>query len=73
MGSRSVQKKKIYFLEYIYNVFNRRESHPVVTTDGQQKARSLDRQVSEWAPGPDRRMWMDLCWTDGWSLVGVGG
>src|SRR5258708_23620881 len=72
-GSRSVwMKKKYIFLEYIYNALNRCESHPVVTTDRQQKAQSLDRQVSEWAPGPDRQMWMDLCQTDGWSPDRVG-
>jgi len=28
-----VSRKKNFFLEYIYNVLNRCESHPVVTTD----------------------------------------
>src|SRR5258707_11173267 len=32
-GSRSVWMKKKKILEYIYNVLNRHESHPVVTTD----------------------------------------
>src|SRR5258708_25614107 len=32
-GSRSVWMKKKIFFEYIYNVLNRHESHPVVTMD----------------------------------------
>src|SRR5258708_21450886 len=51
--SRSVRKKEYIFLEYIYNVFIRCESHPVVTmdrlgprqvdglTDGLRRAQSL--------------------------------
>src|SRR5260221_7085020 len=50
--SRSVWKKNN--LEYIYNIFNRHESHPVVTMDGlgpRQVDGQMDRLRRAWSPG----------------------
>src|SRR5258708_35772066 len=51
-GSRSVWMKKKKNLEYIYNVLNRHESHPVVTTDrlGTSPREQMDRWRAQ-SPG----------------------